>query len=217
MHILYEDSQLVAAEKPVGMLSEPAGSGENDMGSALAQQLGMALLPVHRLDRSTGGAMVFAKTRSAADKLSELIRQRAMEKEYLAVVHGTPEPEGIWTDLLFRDSAHNKTFVVRRLRKGVREAKLAYRLLQTVQLPNGAASLVRIQLYTGRTHQIRAQFAARKMPLLGDGKYGSRDNRCDTALWCCRLAFRHPFTGKPIEVKSAPPAIYPWDLFSRTY
>ena len=214
MKVLYEDKFLIAVEKPAAVLSEPSPGGEDVLTLAKEMTGGDCFL-VHRLDRNTGGAMVLAKSAAAAGKLSDLIQKREFIKEYLAVVKGVPEaPEGVFEDLLFKDSGKNKTFVVKRERKGVKKASLSYRVLSTAKNgEHGEVSLVLVRLNTGRTHQVRVQFASRKMPLLGDGKYGSRDNRCETALWSCRLAFNHPFTGKEIDLRSLPPKEYPWDLF----
>lgn len=214
MKILYEDKSLMAVEKPADVLSEPSEKGE-DVLTLASGQAGAPCFLVHRLDRNTGGAMVLAKNASMAGRLSEQIQKREFVKEYLAVVKGVPEaPEGVFEDLLFKDSARNKTFVVKRERKGVKEASLSYRVLSTVQNgEHGEVSLVLVRLITGRTHQVRVQFASRKMPLLGDGKYGSRDNRCETALWSFRLSFDHPATREKIEVSCLPPKEYPWDLF----
>lgn len=214
MKVLYEDKFLIAVEKPAAVLSEPSPGGEDALTLAKEMTGGDCFL-VHRLDRNTGGAMVLAKSAAAAGKLSDLIQKREFVKEYLAVIKGVPEaPEGVFEDLLFKDSGKNKTFVVKRERKGVKKASLSYRVLSTAKNgEHGEVSLVLVRLNTGRTHQVRVQFASRKMPLLGDGKYGSRDNRCETALWSCRLAFKHPFTGKEIDLRSLPPKEYPWDLF----
>ena len=214
MKVLYEDKFLIAVEKPAAVLSEPSPGGEDVLTLAKEMTGGDCFL-VHRLDRNTGGTMVLAKSAAAAGKLSDLIQKREFIKEYLAVVKGVPEaPEGVFEDLLFKDSGKNKTFVVKRERKGVKKASLSYRVLSTAKNgEHGEVSLVLVRLNTGRTHQVRVQFASRKMPLLGDGKYGSRDNRCETALWSCRLAFNHPFTGKEIDLRSLPPKEYPWDLF----
>ena len=127
---------------------------------------------------------------------------------------GKPEePEGIFEDLLFKDSSKNKSFVVKRERKGVKKASLSYRVLASSEVNGEEISLVLAKLHTGRTHQVRVQFASRKMPLLGDGKYGSRDNHCETALWCERLTFVNPFTKKTVEAVSLPPKEYPWNEF----
>lgn len=214
MKVLFEDKFIIICEKPANVLSEPGDSGE-DIVTLASEHVHRPCFLVHRLDRNTGGAMVLSKMQKATGKLSEAIQKREFEKEYIAVIKGVPEEEeGIFKDLLFKDSQKNKTFVVKRERKGVKEASLEYRVLATAEHPgHGKISLIRVKLHTGRTHQIRVQFASRKMPLLGDGKYGSRDNHCETALWSHRLAFKHPITGENIEVKSLPPVEYPWNLF----
>ena len=214
MKIYYEDDDLVVVEKPADVLSEPA-AGKADILSLWAEKSGGTPFLVHRLDRNTGGAMVLAKTPLAASKLSAAIQRREFQKDYFAVIKGKPaEPEGVFEDLLFRDAAKNKSFVVKRERKGVKKAVLSYRVLDSLSTEGGEISLVSVRLHTGRTHQVRVQFASRKMPLLGDGKYGSRDNACETALWSAGLSFPHPKTGKTVAVKSLPPRNYPWTLFS---
>ncbi|MBQ8830010.1 MAG: RluA family pseudouridine synthase [Oscillospiraceae bacterium] len=209
MRILFEDKHLLVAEKDAGILSEPDGSG-NDIVTLCSQYTKSECFPVHRLDRGTGGVMVLAKTKQCAGKLSALVSERAFSKEYLAVIKGCPEEkEGVFKNLLFKDSRKNKSFVISRPRKGVKEASLEYRVLDSRE----ETSLVLVKLHTGRTHQIRVQFASRKMPLLGDGKYGSRDNKCETALHSCRLSFKHPMTGQEVCCTSLPPREYPWDMF----
>lgn len=214
MKVLFEDKFIIIVEKPAEVLSEPDGKNA-DIVTLASEHVCKPCFLVHRLDRNTGGAMVLSKMQKATGKLSEAIQNREFEKEYIAVVKGVPEErEGVFEDLLFKDSQKNKTFVVKRERKGVKKASLEYKVLETAEHPeHGKISLVKVKLHTGRTHQIRVQFASRKMPLLGDGKYGSRDNRCETALWSFRLAFRHPITGENIEAKSLPPEKYPWNLF----
>ena len=171
IEILEQTPQLVLCVKPVGVRAQ--GEAEADLPALLKRQLGCEIYPVHRLDQAVGGVMVFAKTAPAAAKLSQAIAGGELQKEYLAVLERSPErAEGELSDRLFHDRTKNKTYVVSRQRKGVKEAKLAYRVLD---VQNGLC-LVRIRLYTGRTHQIRVQFASRGMPLVGDGKYGSRKN-----------------------------------------
>ena len=213
MKVLFEDKFIIIVEKPANVLSEP-GEGDDIVTMASSHVCKPCYL-VHRLDRNTGGAMVLSKMQKATGKLSEAIQKREFEKEYLAVIKGVPEEtEGVYKDLLFKDSQKNKTFAVKRARRGVKEASLEYKVLATTEHPDhGEISLVRVKLHTGRTHQIRVQFASRKMPLLGDGKYGSRDNHCETALWSHRLGFKHPITGEAVEAKSMPPEEYPWNLF----
>ena len=208
MDILYQDDRIVVAVKPVGVLStdEPGGMPE-----LLRAQLHTdCIRTVHRLDAQVSGVMVFARSRMAAALLSQQIRERRFTKEYLAVLRGTPEKDSdTLTDLLFRDAAHNKSYVVKRMRKGVREASLDY----TVQGRADGLTLVRVRLHTGRTHQIRVQFSSRGLPLLGDIRYGSKAD-CSPALWSTRLALTHPVTGKPIDVACPPPDAWPWNLFA---
>ncbi len=208
IEILYEDKHLIFAVKPVGVLSQK-GDGEN-MVDLLSQGRGQ-VYPVHRLDRAVGGVMVFAKTSDCAARLSATVSRNEMVKEYVAVLCGIPEDEsGILKDLLFKDSSKNKSFVVKRQRKGVKEASLEYRLLSTAD----NLSLVKIKLHTGRTHQIRVQFSSRKMPLLGDGKYGGKSNKCTVALWAHTLSFVHPYTKETLSFSQQPPNQYPWNLFN---
>ena len=154
--------------------------------------------------------MLFAKERDSAARLSGMVVGKQIFKQYYAVVHGVPTPaEGRMDDLLYHDKAKNKAFVVSTQRKGVKQASLRYRVLSH----NCDCSLVEITLETGRTHQIRAQFSHAGHPLLGDGKYGSREKGCTTALWATRLCVTHPVTGQRIEVQSTPPQAYPWSNF----
>ena len=217
--ILYQDNALLVCRKPVGVLSEPSGGkGMPELLSARLREEGARdfIAGVHRLDKNVGGLMVFSRRKDVTGKLIDQVARRQMEKEYLAIVRGCPkEPEGVYEDLLFHDSRCNKTFVVKRQRKGVRDAKLSYRVLASVRQEDMTLTLVRMRLHTGRTHQIRVQFASRGMPLLGDIRYGSRDRRCDAALWSCRLCFTHPVSKKPVDITCLPPDQYPWNLFDR--
>ena len=204
MKIIDNTKNYIVCIKPSGALStdEPGGMPE-----LIRDALGLSgeqVFSVHRLDRVVAGLCVYARRRSDASRLSELVRNGGFGKEYLAVVHGRPEvSSGTYTDLLFRDSSENKTYVVKRMRKGVREAILNYELLAEAD----GMSLVRIELVTGRTHQIRAQFSSRQMPLVGDRKYGGGDDGCPIALWSHKISFE----GK--EYSALPPEIYPWTLF----
>lgn len=211
MKLLHQDRDMVLAVKPFGVVSE----GENGMPALLAEELGGEIFPVHRLDRETGGCMVFARTKAAAGKLGTIVSERSMEKEYLAVVQGRMEEESaVLKDLLFRDAAKNKSFVVERQRKGVREAELSYRVLETKETEEGSFSLVRVKLHTGRTHQIRVQFSHRKHAIVGDQRYGSRIKSPHMALWSYRLAYKHPFRKGELSVSALPPAEFPWTLFT---
>ena len=204
MEILWEDEEIIVCVKPAGVLSQAGAAGEVSMITCLAEHTGGTVYPVHRLDRETGGVMVYAKTQSAAAALSRQIAAREFEKEYLALVHGKAAPEGEMRDLLFRDRTKNKSYVVTRARNGVREARLTYRLLREIPGGETPLSLVAVTLYTGRTHQIRVQFAHRQMPLLGDKKYGARDRETGLCLWSYRLCFFHPKTGERLSFCAAP-------------
>ena len=213
IELIYEDESVLICVKPVGILSQ--SDGEEDMPALLRRQFGGDVYPIHRLDRNVGGMMVFARTAKAAASLSAQIQNGGFVKRYLAVVGGIPEPaSGEMSDLLFKDSRSGRSFVVDRPRKGVKEARLAYRTIDSAE----GKALVLVRLYTGRTHQIRVQFASRKMPLLGDGKYGSRDKACSIALWSHRVTFSHPSTGNKVDFCSLPPwNEYPWDAFDFVY
>ena len=191
MEILYSDKALAVCVKPVGLDSEQA------VPAALIQVLGGEIFPIHRLDKNVGGVMVYARTRQAAAALSKAIQEGSMVKEYVALVHGTPPEAGDWEDLLFKDSAKNKVFVVKKERKGVKKARLEYRVLTS-----GPDSLVRIRLHTGRSHQIRVQFASRGYPLAGDHKYGARDDLAAPMLFSCRVSF--PWQGSLRSFEALP-------------
>ncbi|MDD6200962.1 MAG: RNA pseudouridine synthase [Firmicutes bacterium] len=196
MKILHSDKDIAVCLKPVGLDSETG------VPEALQETLGGEFLPVHRLDQNVGGVMVYARTKSAAAELSKAIQSGAMVKEYIALVHGTPPESGDWEDLLWKDSRRNKVFVVTRQRGGVKKARLEFR-----RLTAGETSLVRIRLHTGRSHQIRVQFASRGFPLAGDHKYGARDEFSAPFLYSCRLTF--PFGGNTLSFESLPDWVEP--------
>lgn len=213
MEILFQDNAITVAVKPPELLSEqtPAKDGFADL---LAEQNKNGYIGViHRLDRGVGGVMVYARTPQAAAKLSAAVQAHAVEKEYFAVIHGEmPNECDTLRDLLFHDRARNKTFVVDRERRGVKEAVLDYRTLAVCDTEEyGQLSLLQVKLHTGRTHQIRVQFSSRKHPLLGDGKYGAHD-RCGIALASHRLTFPHPISGKILSFTYTPVGA-PWSLF----
>ena len=191
MEILFSDRDIVLCVKPVGLDSEI------QMPAALKESLGGEIYPVHRLDKNVGGVMVFARTQAAAAGLSKAIQEGKLIKEYVALVHGTPPERGDWEDLLWKDSGKNKVFVVKRMRGGVKKARLEF-----TRLTSGEESLVRIRLHTGRSHQIRVQFASRGYPLVGDHKYGARDNVPAPMLYSCKLTFPHK--GKLLEFEKLP-------------
>ena len=191
MEFLYTDEDIAVCVKPVGLDSE------KELPEAMEQELGGQVFPVHRLDKNVGGLMVFARTKQSAATLSRAIQQGTMVKEYVAMVHGTPPEAGDWSDYLWKDSAKNKVFVVKRERKGVKSARLEF-----VRLTEADPSLVRVLLHTGRSHQIRVQFASRGYPLVGDHKYGARDECSAPLLFSCGLTFPH--RGKQLHFEKLP-------------
>ena len=191
MTILYSDRSLAVCIKPVGLDSEA------EVPAALKEQLGGEIFPIHRLDKNVGGVMVYARTKHAAAALSKTVQDGQMIKEYVAMVHGTPPETGDWEDLLWKDARKNKVFVVKRERKGVKKARLEF-TRQTDSDP----CIVHIRLHTGRSHQIRVQFSSRGFPLVGDHKYGSRDERTEPMLFSCRITF--PWNGESKSFESLP-------------
>ncbi len=205
MEIIYQDKDIVVCVKPPRVLStdEPGGMPE-----LVRQALGTEdVRTVHRLDRVVSGLMVLARNARAASELSRQIREDQFQKEYLAVTHGAPQEDtGGFRDLLLRDKARKMSIVATEPGKGVQEAILTYQVLNKT----GDLSRVRIALQTGRTHQIRVQFASRGLPLVGERKYSTLEDPCEIALWSYRLAFAHPKTGEPMEFTLEPPQVYPW-------
>mgnify|MGYP004517587485 FL=1 len=212
MEILYKDRDILVCIKPPRVLStdEPGGLPE-----LVRQELGdpkADVRTVHRLDRVVSGLMVLARNPAAASELSRQIREGAFQKEYLAVVHGGPSaPEGTFRDLLGRDKARKMTFVAPEPGKGIQEAVLDYKVLAA----EWDRAKVLVRLHTGRTHQIRVQFASRGMPLYGERKYSQRNDPCEIALWSYRLGFAHPSTGEPMEFTKEPPESDPWIMKAR--
>ncbi len=206
MRILYHDKDIVVCVKPVGVLSAADASGAENLPDLLKKDLGVSeVFPIHRLDREVSGLMVFALNKKAAASLSSQAADHTrFVKEYIAVVEGAPDAdEGVLEDLLFKDSSKNKTFVVKRERRGVKKAKLSYKVIEKRE----GCSVARVRLYTGRTHQIRVQFASRKMPLLGDRKYGGAVREGGIALYSVLLSFIHPASGKTVCFELLPEKI----------
>lgn len=191
MDILYSDKNIAVCVKPVGL------DAEAEVPGALQEALGGDFFTIHRLDKNVGGVMVYARTKAAAAQLSRAVQEGTMVKEYVAMVHGTPPEAGDWEDLLWKDSKKNKVFTVKRMRAGVKKARLEF-----TRLTAGDTSLVGIRLHTGRSHQIRVQFSSRGFPLVGDHKYGSRDEKTAPMLFSCRISF--PYQGKTAVFEAMP-------------
>ena len=196
-NIVFIDDAIVVAVKPRGYVSEEHSPGS--LPDALCTLLGGgSLYPVHRLDKDTQGLIVYARTSKDASALNAAIREGSFRKAYKALVHGIPDPpEGTLEDFLFKDSRTGKVYTVKKERRGVRKAVLRYKTLKTLGTP--PVSLVHIITETGRTHQIRVQFGSRKLPLLGDRRYGAGDNYPPVALCAAELCFPHPRTGAPMS------------------
>ena len=194
--ILYHDKDIVICVKPIGISSENT-QNHDGLPDLLSEQLGEKYIAtLHRLDVGVGGVMVYALNSKSAAFLSREISEGRFDKRYYARVYGCPgEKKGIFEDLLFKDSNKNKSFVVKKERKGVKKAKLSYEVIET----DGETSLVDILLFTGRSHQIRVQFSSRNMSLVGDGKYGAKDNEKNIALMCHALEFTHPKNGERVK------------------
>lgn len=209
MDILYSDNDILVCIKPAGVLSTDEPGGLPELVRAELGDRDADVRTVHRLDRVVSGLMVLARNASAASVLSRQIRDGEFEKEYLAAVHGMTEPRGEMRDLLARDKAERKTYVTDTPAKGVQEARLSYETLRQAE----GLSLVRIQLHTGRTHQIRCQFSSRSLPLVGDRKYSTLEDGCDIALWSGLIAFSHPADGRKMRFTAPPPGKFPWNIF----
>ena len=208
--VLYIDSRFVICVKPVGIISESPG-----LPDMLSVQLDRKVYPVHRLDQGTGGVCLLAFSSEACTGLQNLFLQEKIYKDYLAVISGVPEKNrGSFRDLLYHDKKANKSYIVQRERKGVKEALCDWNVLETVVYNEHTLSLIHVSLHTGRTHQIRLQFASRGYPLVGDRRYGSKIKAAVPALWASGLSFPHPWNNcTQISVSSSPVNTFPWSLF----
>lgn len=213
MEFVFQNDSCIVINKPVGVPSLSDPSGDADALTLTAIEIGAELWPVHRLDRTVGGLMVFAKNKKAAALLSGEVGGHGMAKEYFAVVEGSAKG-GTYEDYIYRDSRISKAFIVKGERRGAKHALLECAPIRTVSTERGERTLVRVLLHTGRYHQIRVQLAARGTSIVGDGKYGSRDNGAKhPALFSARLTFT--LLGEKITAKATPDLkLYPWSLFS---
>ncbi len=202
MDILYRDKNCIVAQKDIGTVCED--TGEHSLPALVRNACGGEAYPVHRIDKVAGGAVLLGTTSANAEKL----RASGFDKEYLFVTAGSlPEKSGVLSDLVYHDTQKNKSYVVKRMRRGVREASLEY----TVLAEKEGYALVKAKMITGRTHQIRLQFSSRKTPLYGDKRYGGAGDK--TALWSYKLSFVSG--GECKTVVSVPPVSeYPWSIFS---
>lgn len=211
MKILYEDKDIVVCIKPAGILSTDEPGGLPD---CLRDHFGLPkgdFRTVHRLDRVVSGVMVVARNAKSASELSRQVREGDFHKEYLAVIHGCPdERKGRMCDLLGRDKARRMTYIADAPGKDIQKAVLDYEVLAT----ENNFSLVKIQLLTGRTHQIRVQFSGRGMPLAGERKYAVLDDDFPIALWSHRISFVHPTLGTKMEFDKNPSNEIPWLYFA---
>lgn len=204
MQVLYSDAQIFVCVKEAGVASQSPGMPEQ-IAAYLRETEGVDapyIGVVHRLDREVAGVMVFARTEAAAAALSRQITAGEMKKEYVALLCGDVPDSGELTDLLYHDQRTNKTFVVDRMRRGVREARLAYEVIQRTEVDGAPRALVHIQLFTGRTHQIRVQFGSRRYPVVGDARYGGGKGK--PHLFSCALTLRHPTSGKEMRFTASP-------------
>lgn len=217
--VIYEDNHILVAQKPPNVPSQGDKTGDIDMLTIIKEYLkekyqkpgNVYLGLVHRLDRPVGGVMVFAKTSKAAARLSEEVRQKSMQKEYLTVVDGRmEEKQGILEDYLLKNQRNNMSQVVKEGTKHAKYAKLEYEELKYREDNN--ISLLRIKLYTGRHHQIRLQLASRGHGIYGDQKYGTRGKQKQIALWAYRLSFVHPTTKERLEFTCLPEANGTWSI-----
>ena len=191
MNIIYSDRDYAVIVKPVGLDSE------HQVPAAISEALGGEVFPIHRLDLNVGGVMIYARNKSAAAALSKLVQEGQLVKEYRCLVHGVPPQADTLVDFLFKDNKKNKVYVVKKERKGVKKASLEY-----IRLTDSDPALLHVKLHTGRSHQIRVQFASRGFPLLGDHKYGSRDEHKEPKLFSCRITF--PWKGETKVFEALP-------------
>ncbi len=219
LNVLYEDNHIIVVVKPVNIPSQGDKTGDIDMLTIIKDYLvkkynkpGDAYLGlVHRLDRPTGGVMVFAKTSKAASRLSEQVRNHEIKKSYLAIVDGKMESKsGTFKDYLLKNEKTNTSKVVPENTKNAKLAELDYEVVKYNEEIN--MSVVKVDLHTGRHHQIRVQFASRGHSLNGDQKYGTRGRGKQLCLWAYKLSFVHPTTKEELVFENYPESIGSWSI-----
>lgn len=222
LKILYEDNHIIVVEKPVNIPSQADKTGDLDMLTIIKdyikekyQKPGEVYLGlVHRLDRPTGGVMVFAKTSKAAARLSEQVREKQMQKKYLCIVDGKMEKEkDTFTDYLLKNERTNTSKVVDKNTKNAKEAVLDYEVIKYDEETN--LSVVKVNLHTGRHHQIRLQFSSRGHSLYGDQKYGTRGRGKQLTLWAYSLSLMHPTKKEKMEFEDYPEKIGSWKILEK--
>ncbi|MGI6640788.1 MAG: RluA family pseudouridine synthase [Limnochordia bacterium] len=218
VRILYEDNHILVVVKPPNMLAQGDSTGDLDLLTLMKEYIKVTydkpgnvyLGLVHRLDRPVGGVMVFAKTSKAAARLSQQIREREMGRVYLAVVRGIPRHDtAVLQDYLLKDPRTNLVRVVGPNTPQAKLGRLTYEVLES----RGSLSLVRVEIHTGRSHQIRVQLANAGFPLIGDARYGRGEAKLPIALWAWRLRLIHPTRKTAMEFTAEPPRRYPWNQF----
>ncbi len=219
--ILYEDNSVIVAVKPQNIPSQADSSGDTDLLTLLKGYVkekynkpGEVYLGlVHRLDRPTGGVMVFARNDKSAARLSKQIAEGEMSKQYLTVVLNSPkEKRGTLVNYLKKNSLTNNVYVATFGTTGAKRAELSYEVLENYK---NAVSLVKVQLGTGRSHQIRVQFSAIGCPVFGDVRYGgdALAKGHNLSLWAYQLAFNHPVSKERMVFVAYPPDKEPWTRF----
>lgn len=204
MEVLFQNKNYIVCVKPAGVISE--SNGIDGFPDLIEKETGKNVYTIHRLDKVVSGVMVYALNKEAAANLSRQVSDRQMKKQYTALIHNVPEKaKGVFTDLLFKDSAKNKAFVVKRDRRGVKKAELDYEVIDKFQKDDEILSVVEINLHTGRFHQIRVQFASRNMPVCGDRRYGAKDEYKNVMLFSTKLEFCDPESGETVVYKHIPP------------
>ena len=220
LEILYEDNHIIVVQKPQNILSQGDETGDKSLLDIVKDYIkekynkkgNVYVGLVHRLDRPTGGIMVFAKTSKAAERLSSQLKDKTFSKKYLAVVVGTPKYKSSRLEhYLRKDEKENKVSVCTRSTDGAKQAILEYKTIKS----DKGLSLLEIKILTGRSHQIRVQMAEIKNPIFGDQKYGMElPQRINLALWAYELSFIHPTNKKEMIFKSVPPIKNaPWNIF----
>ena len=210
--VLYEDNHLIGVLKPINVPTQKDSSNDIDIFTMVKDYIkekynkpgNVYLGLLHRLDRPVSGVMVFAKTSKAAERMTKMIQNHEVNKTYYAVVEGKVEAKGRFIDKLLKDEKTNMVIVSD---KG-KEAILDYELIDY----KDNYSLVKINLITGRSHQIRVQFSSRGYPLYGDQRYNKQDKK-QIALFCYSMKFIHPVTKDEIEIKDSMPNRYPFNIF----